>query len=73
MRVPLTHAPGITTALAEPGMATMAPDAMLIGISTPYRKSGLLYRKFRDHFGMDGDVVAIKAPSAQSDVGPIHH
>ena len=31
--------------------------------STPYRKSGLLYRKFRDHFGKDGDVLVIKAPS----------
>ena len=46
-----------------PGMATMSPEAMLIGISTPYRKSGLLYKKFRDHFGKDGDVLVIKAPS----------
>jgi hypothetical protein len=38
-------------------------DALLIGISTPYRKSGLLYRKFRDHFGKDRDVLVIKAPS----------
>ena len=36
---------------------------LLIGISTPYRKSGLLYRKSRDHFGNDGDVLVIKAPS----------
>ncbi len=47
-----------------PGMATMAPDAMLIGISTPYRKSGLLYKKFRDCYGRDGgDVLVVKAPS----------
>jgi len=45
------------------GIATLAGDALLIGISTPYRKSGLLYRKFRDHFGKDGDVLVIKAPS----------
>jgi hypothetical protein len=44
-------------------MATLAGDALLIGISAPYRKSGLLYRKFRDHFGKDGDVLVIKAPS----------
>jgi hypothetical protein len=30
--------------------------------STPYRKSGLLYRKFRDHFGKDRDVLVVKAP-----------
>jgi hypothetical protein len=47
-----------------PGMATMAPDAMLIGISTPYRKSGLLHRKFSDHFGKaSDDVLVIKAPT----------
>jgi hypothetical protein len=48
----------------RPGMATMAPDAMLIGISTPYRKSGLLYQKFCDHYGKDSDgILVIKAPS----------
>ena len=47
----------------KPGMATMDPDAMLIGISTPYRKSGLLYKKYRDHYGKDGDVLVVKAPS----------
>ncbi|MEW6438812.1 MAG: hypothetical protein AB1508_16765 [Pseudomonadota bacterium] len=45
-----------------PGMATL-PGAMLIAISTPYRRAGLLYRKYRDHFGQDGDVLVIKAPS----------
>jgi len=29
-------------------MATL-DDAKLIGISRPYRKAGLLYRKFKDH------------------------
>ena len=47
-----------------PGMLTMAPEAMLIGISTPYRKGGLLYRKFLDNFGKDSrDVLVIQAPS----------
>jgi hypothetical protein len=37
---------------------------MLIGISTPYRKSGLLYRKFRESYGVDDDdVLVIRAPS----------
>lgn len=47
----------------RPGQATM-PGSMLIGISTPYRKSGLLFKKYRDHFGRDGDdILVIKAPS----------
>jgi len=46
-----------------PGMATI-PEAMLIGISSPYRKSGLLYRKFVAHFGKaSDDVLVIRAPS----------
>jgi hypothetical protein len=45
-----------------PGMATL-PSAMLIGISTPYKRSGLLYKKHRAHFGQDGDVLVIQAPS----------
>jgi hypothetical protein len=37
---------------------------MLIVISTPYRKSGLLYTKHRDHFGVDGDdVLVVQGPS----------
>ena len=44
-------------------MATLADDAMLIGIWTPYRKAGLLYKKFRDHYGEDGDILVVKAPS----------
>jgi len=45
-----------------PGMATM-PEAILVGISSPYRRSGLLWDKFKAHFGKDGDVLVIKAPS----------
>jgi hypothetical protein len=40
-----------------PALATT--NGLLIGISTPYRKSGLLYQKHRDHFGIDGDDVLI--------------
>jgi hypothetical protein len=47
----------------RPGMATLAPDAMLIGISTPYRKAGLLHKKFCTNYGKDGDVLVVKAPS----------
>lgn len=44
-----------------PGLATL-PGSMLIGISSPYRKKGILYAKFKDHFGKDNDsVLYIKA------------
>jgi hypothetical protein len=47
----------------KPGLATL-PDSILIGISTPYRKSGLLYRKFRECYGRDdSDVLVVRAPS----------
>jgi hypothetical protein len=37
---------------------------MLIGISSPYKKSGLLFRKFKKHFGQnDDDVLVIQAAS----------
>jgi hypothetical protein len=45
-----------------PGMVTL-PDAMLIGISTPYRKAGLLYNKWRENFGKDSDILVIQASS----------
>jgi hypothetical protein len=46
-----------------PGLATL-PGSMLIGISSPYRKAGLLYQKYRDHFGRDDDkVLFVKASS----------
>ena len=42
----------------------MTTRGMLIGISTPYRKIGLLHQKHRDHFGVDGDdVLVVQGPS----------
>ena len=47
----------------KPGLARMQ-GFMLIGISTPYRKAGLLYRMFKEHYGRDGDdVLVIRDPS----------
>jgi hypothetical protein len=47
----------------KPGMATI-PEAMLVGISSPYRKSGLLYSKWKSHYGRDDDgVLVIRAAS----------
>ena len=46
-----------------PSLATI-PGAMLIGISTPYRRAGLLYTKWKDHFGVDDDdVLVVHGPS----------
>jgi hypothetical protein len=39
------------------------PGSMLIAISSPYRKAGLLYRKFKKHYGEPGDILVIKAPT----------
>ena len=45
-----------------PALATTA--GMLIGISTPYRKLGLLYQKHRDHFAQnDDDVLVVQGAS----------
>jgi len=45
-----------------PALATTG--GMLIGISTPYRKAGLLFQKFHDHFGKnDADVLVVHGAS----------
>src|SRR5262245_57828590 len=45
--------------------ALAASGGMWIGISTGYRKLGLLYQKWRDHFGQDDDdVLVVQGPSA---------
>lgn len=46
----------------KPGLASL-PGSLVIGISSPYRKSGLLYQKYRDHYGKEGKVLVIKAPT----------
>jgi hypothetical protein len=52
-----------TYAAVIPAMVTL-PNAMLIGITTVYRKAGLAYDKFRNHFGKDDpDILVIKAPT----------
>ena len=46
----------------KPGLATM-PGSMIVGICSPYRKSGLLHKKYKDAYGKPGRPV-IKAPTA---------
>jgi hypothetical protein len=46
-----------------PSMVTL-PYALLIGISTPYSRRGLLYEKHRRFFGVDNaDILVVQAPS----------
>lgn len=46
-----------------PGLATI-DDAMLIAISSPHAKSGLLYQKYVEHYGRDSDdVLFVRAPT----------
>jgi hypothetical protein len=46
--------------------ALLTTNGMLIGISTPYRRMGLLHQKYRDHFGQDGDdVLVVQGTSTQ--------
>jgi len=47
----------------KPGLASL-PGSVIILISSPYRKSGLLHTKYKDKFGKDDDkVLVIKAPT----------
>jgi hypothetical protein len=41
-----------------PSLATI-PGSLLVGISTPYRRAGLLWQKHRDYFGQNDDDVLI--------------
>jgi hypothetical protein len=46
-----------------PSLATL-PGSMLIGISTPYRRAGLLWQTHRDHYAQDDDdVLVVRGPS----------
>lgn len=46
----------------KPGMATV-PNAMLIGISSPFTRTGLLFEKHEAHFGKAGRNLVAVAPS----------
>jgi Terminase large subunit, ATPase domain len=42
----------------------MTTQGMLIGISTPYRRTGLLHQKHRDLFGVDSnEILVVQGPS----------
>ena len=46
----------------KPAMATI-PGAMLIGISSPYARRGLLWSKHKKHYGKDGNILVVQAPT----------
>jgi hypothetical protein len=46
----------------KPAMATI-DGAMLIGISSPYARKGLLWKKYKRHFGKAGNVLVVQAPT----------
>lgn len=43
----------------RPALATLAPDSLLIGASSPYSRSGLLWDQFRRHHGREGSPVLL--------------
>ena len=45
-----------------PALASI-PGSRIIGISSPYRKAGLLYKKYKKHFGQNDDVLVVQAPT----------
>jgi hypothetical protein len=47
-----------------PGLMTL-PGSMIVGISSPYRRAGLLSQKYKDHFGKDGNNLVVQATSKQ--------
>jgi len=50
-------------AAVRPALATI-PDGLLIGISTPYSRSGVLWDQFKANFGKTGGPLIWKAASA---------
>ena len=60
----LTRRPDTETyRAAKPALATV-PGSLLIGISSAYRRAGLLWQKFKRHWGQPGNVLIVKAPTA---------
>lgn len=47
-------------AALRPAMSTI-PGALLIGLGTPYKRSGPLYEAYRRHYGQDSPVLVIQA------------
>lgn len=48
---------------ALPGLATTG--GLMLGISSPYSRKGLLYSKYAKHYGQDSDILVVKGSSRQ--------
>jgi hypothetical protein len=54
----------------KPGLATI-PGSILIGISSPHKRSGLCYEKWKNHFGKDDDrILVVHAPTPVFNANP---
>jgi hypothetical protein len=49
-------------AALRPAMATV-PEPLLLGISSPYARRGVLWEAFKTHYGQDRPVLVWKAPT----------
>ena len=49
-------------AAVRPALTTI-PDSLLLGISTPYRRSGILFEMFKKYYGKPGGPLIWKAPT----------
>jgi hypothetical protein len=49
-------------AAVRPALATI-PDSLLIGISTPYSRAGVLFDMFKNYYGQTGGPLIWKAPT----------
>jgi hypothetical protein len=48
----------------RPALETLSPHSLLIGLSSPYSKRGILFRQYQRHYGKAGSKVLIwQAPS----------
>jgi hypothetical protein len=50
-------------AAVRPALATI-PESLLLGISTPYSRAGVLYEQFKKYFGKSGGPLIWRAPTS---------
>jgi len=53
-----------THAAVTPGLARV-PNSMLIMISTVHRRAGLLWNRFKDHYGKESNVLVVRGTTLQ--------
>jgi hypothetical protein len=60
-----TSTPDVETyAAVTPGLARV-PNSMLVLISTAHRRAGLLWNRFREHYGKESDVLVVRGTTLQ--------